>query len=118
MTDLSAATPDERLDYLTKHGVPMRTLIYIGGHVMLYLGNTTRDHQVVPLVYQDVWGLRPADNSRRAVIGGSVIFPLLAHIPEDPGLQSLAGTPIFQISIIGAPAEGTPVEPDDDNPAG
>jgi hypothetical protein len=118
MTDLSAATPEARLDYLVKHGVPMRTLIYIGGHVMLYLGNTTRDHQVVPLVYQDVWGLRPADNSRRAVIGGSVIFPLLAHIPEDPSLQSLAGTPIFQISIIGAPAEGTPVQPDDDNPAG
>ena len=118
MTDLSASTPQERIDYLTKHGVPMRTLIYIGGHVMLYLGNTTRDHQVVPLVYQDVWGLSPADDSRRAVIGGSVIFPLLAHIPEDPSLQSLAGTRIFRISIIGAPAEGTPVQPDDDNPAG
>jgi hypothetical protein len=96
----------------------MRTLIYIGGHVMLYLGNTTRDGQVVPVVYQDVWGLRPADNSRRAVIGGSVILPLLLHIPEDPSLQSLAATRIFQISIIGAPAEGTPVQPDDDNPAG
>lgn len=118
MTDLSAATPEQRIDYLTKHGAPMRTLIYIGGHVMLYLGNTTRDHQVVPLVYQDVWGLRPADNSRRAVIGGSVIFPLLAHIPEDPALQSLGGTPIFQISIIGAPADGSPTQPDDDNPAG
>ena len=118
MTDLSAATPAERLDYLVKHGVPMRTLIYIGGHVMLYLGNTTRDQQLVPLVYQDVWGLRPADNSRRAVIGGSVILPLLVQYPEDPSLQSLAGTPIFQVSVIGAPAEGTPVQPDDDNPAG
>ncbi|MGF6763757.1 cell wall-associated NlpC family hydrolase [Paraburkholderia sp. GAS33] len=118
MTDLSADTPAQRIAYLAEHGVPMRTLIYIGGHVMLYLGNTTRDAQVVPVVYQDVWGLRPADNSRRAVIGGSVIFPLLAHIPEDPSLQSLAATRIFQISIIGAPGEGTPVQPDDDNPAG
>jgi hypothetical protein len=118
MTDLSADTPEQRLDYLATHGVPMRTLIYIGGHVMLYIGNTTREHQVVPVVYQDVWGLRPADNSRRAVIGGSVILPLLLHIPEDPSLQSLAATRIFQISIIGAPAEGTPVQPDDDNPAG
>jgi hypothetical protein len=73
---------------------------------------------VVPVVYQDVWGLRPSDNSRRAVIGGSVILPLLVHIPEDSSLQSLAGTRIFQISIIGAPAEGTPVQLDDDNPAG
>jgi hypothetical protein len=85
---------------------------------MLYLGNTTRDGRAVPVVYQDVWGLSPADNSRRAVIGGSVILPLLAHIHEDPDLQSLAATPIFQISIIGAPAAGTPVQPDDDNPAG
>lgn len=117
MTDLSSSTPAERLDYLVQHGAPMRTLVYIGGHVMLYLGNTTRDHRTVPVVYQDVWGLRPADNSRRAVIGGSVILPLLVHIPEDPSLQSLAGTPIFQISIIGSPSAGTPVQPDDDNPA-
>jgi hypothetical protein len=118
MIDLSSSTPAERLDYLAQHGEPMRTLVYIGGHVMLYLGNTTRDGRAVPVVYQDVWGLSPADNSRRAVIGGSVILPLLAHIHEDPDLQSLAATPIFQISIIGAPAAGTPVQPDDDNPAG
>ena len=96
----------------------MRTLIYIGGHVMLYLGNTTRNGVAVPVVYQDVWGLRPADNSRRAVIGGSVILPLLEHIPEDAALQSLAATPIFQISILGAPDGGAATPPDDDNPAG
>jgi len=117
MTDLSSATPAERLDYLVHHGQPMRTLIYIGGHVMLYLGNTTRDNQVVPVVYQDIWGLRPADDSRRAVIGGSVILPLLEHIPEDPTLESLAATPIFQISILGAPPAGSTTEPDEDNPA-
>ncbi|HEY1998930.1 MAG TPA: SH3 domain-containing protein [Paraburkholderia sp.] len=117
MLDLSASTPAERIDYLAQHGEPMRTLIYIGGHVMLYLGNTTRDGHLVPVVYQDVWGLRPADNSRRAVIGGSVIMPLLARIPEDPDLQSLAGTPIFQISILGTPAAGNAIPPDDDNPA-
>lgn len=117
MTDLSDASPAERLDYLVHHGAPMRTLIYIGGHVMLYLGNTTRDGKVVPVVYQDVWGLRPADNSRRAVIGGSVIFPLLARIPEDPSLESLAGTRRFQMSIIGGPDEGGPSQGDEDNPA-
>jgi hypothetical protein len=114
--DLSEITPAKRLDYLMRHGKPMRTLIYIGGHVMLYLGTTHRDGQTVPLVYQDIWGLRPADNSRRSVIGGSVIFPLLTRIPEDPSLQSLAGTPTFQISILGAPSGSTP-PPDPDNPA-
>jgi cell wall-associated NlpC family hydrolase len=127
MIDLSASTPAQRLDYLAQHGEPLRTLIYIGGHVMLYIGNTTRNGVAVPVVYQDVWGLRPADNSRRAVIGGSVILPLFEHIPEDATLQSLAATPTFQISILGAPAgaAATPAAPaapaappDDDNPAG
>ncbi|MFM0504466.1 SH3 domain-containing protein [Paraburkholderia caffeinilytica] len=127
MIDLSASTPAQRLDYLAQHGEPLRTLIYIGGHVMLYIGNTTRNGVAVPVVYQDVWGLRPADNSRRAVIGGSVILPLFEHIPEDATLQSLAATPTFQISILGAPGGGaatpsTPsapaAPPDDDNPAG
>jgi hypothetical protein len=117
MVDLSPDTPAQRLNYLASHGQRYRTLIYIGGHVMLYLGNTTRDGHAVPVVYQDIWGLRPADDSRRAVIGGSVIMPLLKDIPEDPALSSLAATPIFQITIIGGADEGTPTQPDDDNPA-
>lgn len=118
MTDLSDSTPAERLDYLARHGEPMRTLIYIGGHVMLYLGNTERDGRAVPLVYQDVWGLRPADNSRRSVIGGSVILPLLLRYPEDRKLESLAATPTFRISIIGMPPGRAPAAEDSDNPAG
>ncbi|WP_223218610.1 C40 family peptidase, partial [Paraburkholderia phenoliruptrix] len=123
MVDLSASTPAQRLDYLAQHGAPLRTLIYIGGHVMLYIGNTTRDGVVVPVVYQDVWGLRPPDSSRRAVIGGSVILPLLVRIPEDATLQSLAGTPTFQISILGAPTGAAAPAPgsapaDEDSPAG
>ncbi|KAA1004530.1 hydrolase [Paraburkholderia panacisoli] len=117
MIDLSASTPAQRLDYLARHGEPLRTLIYIGGHVMLYIGNTTRDGVTVPVVYQDVWGLRPADDSRRAVIGGSVILPLYEHIPEDASLQSLAATRTFQISILGAPG-GVAAPQDEDNPAG
>ncbi|CAB3721100.1 SH3 domain-containing C40 family peptidase [Paraburkholderia rhynchosiae] len=128
MIDLSASTPAQRLDYLATHGEPLRTLIYIGGHVMLYIGNTTRDGVAVPVVYQDVWGLRPADNSRRAVIGGSVILPLFERIPEDGTLQSLAATPTFQLSILGAPTGAAAPSPgsapvpaapaDEDNPAG
>lgn len=115
-TDLSDATPAERIDYLVQHGQPMRTLIYIGGHVMLYLGNTVRDGRTIPLVYQDIWGLRPADDSRRAVIGGSVIFPLLLRIPEDTSLQSLAATPVFRISVLGMPGAADAL-PNEEHPA-
>jgi hypothetical protein len=56
------------------------------------------------------------------VIGGSVILPLFEHIPEDATLQSLAATPTFQISILGAPSGGSPAPsaapPDEDNAAG
>lgn len=116
MTDLSLNSPAQRLEYLVRNGKPMRTLIYIGGHVMLYLGNTTRDGHTVPVVYQDIWGLRPADNSRRAVIGGSVIFPLLLTIPEDLSLESLAATRIFQVSVLGMPSGAAPPATDE-NPA-
>ncbi|EDT37422.1 SH3 domain-containing C40 family peptidase [Burkholderia ambifaria] len=101
MIDLSAASPAERLDYLMSHGRPMRTIVYVGAHVMLYLGNAVYGGKTVPLTYQDIWGLRPKDNSRRAVIGGSVILPLLPTIPEDPALISLAAKPVFRISALG-----------------
>jgi len=116
MTDLSSDSPAQRLDFVMRNGKPMRTLIYIGGHVMLYLGNTMRDGRTVPVVYQDIWGMRPADNSRRAVIGGSVIFPLLLTIPEDPSLESLAATRIFQVSVLGMPSGAAPPA-SEENPA-
>jgi len=116
MTDLSSSLPAQRIDYLVEHGQPMRTLVYIGGHVMLYLGTTTRGGHTVPLVYQDIWGLSPADDSRRAVIGGSVIFPVLLTIPEDPALRSLAATRIFQMSVLGMPSRAAP-PPTEENPA-
>jgi hypothetical protein len=101
--DLTSRTPAERIAWLSQHGVPLRTIIYIGGHVMLYLGNTTRDDHVVPVVYQDIWGLRPAQNTRRAIIGGSVIMPLTLEIPEDPDLRSLAAGPVFEVTTIDGP---------------
>ncbi|RKP53504.1 SH3 domain-containing C40 family peptidase [Pararobbsia silviterrae] len=101
--DLSARTPAERLAWLAAHGAPLRTIIYIGGHVMLYLGNTKQEDQLIPVVYQDIWGLRPVANTRRAIIGGSVIMPLTLEIPEDPELRSLAAGPIFEVTTIEGP---------------
>ncbi|MEB7742622.1 SH3 domain-containing protein, partial [Escherichia coli] len=49
IVDLSGENTDERLRYLTEHGRPFATLIYIPGHIMLYTGNTVINHQVVPM---------------------------------------------------------------------
>lgn len=51
-------TVPERLDYLNKHGHPFMTVIYIGGHVMLYVGKD-KDYDNAPLTFQNVWGLAP-----------------------------------------------------------
>ncbi|VVD83471.1 hydrolase [Pandoraea aquatica] len=109
-TDLRDADIDTRLRTLAERGRPLMTLIHINGHIMLYLGNAERDGVSVPMTYQNVWGLSPADNSRRNVIGGSVILPLLKTYPEDPAVRSLAGKPLFEISVIGGSAsnESTP----------
>jgi hypothetical protein len=102
MVDLSAQPFQARIDYLTRYGKPFLTIIDIRGHVMLYLGNRPINGQSVPIVYEDVWGLTPPDASRRAIIGQSVIFPLLNRFPEDSGLQSQAARPVFR---LGFPAD-------------
>ena len=102
MVDLSPQPFQARIDYLTRYGKPFMTIIDIRGHVMLYLGNRLFNGQSVPIVYEDVWGLTPPDASRRAIIGQSVIFPLLKRFPEDSGLQSQAARPVFR---LGFPAD-------------
>ena len=112
MVDLSAQSYQARIDYLTRYGKPYLTIIDIHGHVMLYLGERLFDGQRLPMVYEDLWGLTPPDASRRAIVGQSVVFPLLKSFPEDAGLQSQAARPVFR---LGFPADQISVEDNDRN---
>ncbi|WP_091906701.1 SH3 domain-containing C40 family peptidase [Chitinasiproducens palmae] len=104
VVDLSHATPAARLAALRRNGQALLTLIDIGGHVMLYLGEAD-DHGVrTPFVYQNVWGLAPADGSRRAVIGMGLVFPLHPDVPGHPTLQSLAARKRFRLGLLVAPS--------------
>lgn len=107
-TDLSHLDTQQRLDYLASQGKPFTTLVYIKGHIMLYIGNTLIDGKTVPLTYQNVWGLRPEDGSRRSIIGQSVVFPLLKSYPEDTSLRSLAGGDTFIITDVLTPNPDQP----------
>lgn len=93
-----------RINYLAAQGKPLLTIVYIGGHVFLYVGNYPNPHapghQSMIMTYQNVWGLKPADGSRRAVIGQLLFLPLLASYPEDNSLQSLADKKYFQVSYL------------------
>nr|WP_159466491.1 SH3 domain-containing C40 family peptidase [Scandinavium goeteborgense] len=100
IVDLSQENTSARLRYLTEHGRPFTTLVYIPGHIMLYTGNAVINGQNVPMTYQNIWGLRPADSDSRSIIGGAVFFPLLASYPEIPGMVSLAGKSQFKLGFI------------------
>jgi cell wall-associated NlpC family hydrolase len=101
--DKSADSMKQRLNYLMQNGHKLMTIVYIEGHVFMYLGtypNPHSPHSKMAMSYQDIWGLAPHDRSRRAIIGQSVLFPLLPTYPEDSTLASLASKPYFQISYL------------------
>lgn len=104
LVDMTSATATERLGYLMENGQRFLTLVYIGGHVMLYIGNypnpNTTEHGLMIMTYQNIWGLSPSTGLRRAVIGQSVLFPMLAVYPEDDTLAPLTSKKYFQVSFL------------------
>jgi len=102
--DLSDKSPKTRINYLMKYGQPFTTVIYVNHHVMLYIGNypnpNSKAHELIPMTFQNKWGFKPKPDTRRAVIGKSVLFPILEQYPEDPGLITQSNETYFQISIL------------------
>ncbi|MDR3442048.1 MAG: SH3 domain-containing protein [Legionella sp.] len=94
--DLSKNNVDERIGLLKEKGHPLMTIIYIGGHVMLYVGN--KDSGTI--TYQNVWGMSPESRDKRYVIGQSLFFPLLKNYPENPDVSSLAGKANFKLVYL------------------
>lgn len=94
--DLSAKSMDERLSILKAKGHPLMTIIYIGGHVMLYLGN----HEDEAITYQNLWGLAPANRDKRYIVGQALLLPLLKSYPEASDVTSLADKPLFKLVYL------------------
>jgi hypothetical protein len=103
MVDKSASPSTERLNYLMQNGHKLMTIVYIGGHDLMYMGNypnPNAPNTSMAMTYQNIWGLTPPDNSRRAVIGQAVLFPLLQVYPEDNSLIPLTNKAYFQVSYL------------------
>lgn len=99
--DITVSPPAERLDYLLKNGRPYATLIYIGGHVMLYTGEyINAAHTPAAMTYQNMWGLRPRQGEGRAIVGESTFFPLMLQYPEDPNLYSQVEGRFFDLIYL------------------
>lgn len=66
---------DEKLSMIKNRGVPFETIIYLKGHVLLYIGA----YQDNVLVMHNFWGVRTIDkegNKGRHVIGKAIISTL------------------------------------------
>jgi hypothetical protein len=61
---------------LITQGKPFRSLLYLKGHIMLYLGVSANNE---PLVFHNMWGIKTYDwlnNENRVIVGQAVITDL------------------------------------------
>jgi cell wall-associated NlpC family hydrolase len=99
--DSSKNNVDERIHLLKEKGHPLMTIIYIGGHVMLYIGNNDlANNQKAAMTYQNIWGMSPEYRDKRYVIGQSLFFPLLKQYPENSEVSSLANKSNFTLIYL------------------
>ncbi len=72
--DLSSMKAKEKEDYILKNATPFGTLIYLKGHIMLYLG--THNHQAI--VAHSIWSVQTQKHFKTLShkIGGVVITSL------------------------------------------
>ncbi|MEF3698603.1 SH3 domain-containing protein [Desulfolutivibrio sp.] len=80
---LEGLTPAQKEDAIRSRAVPFATLVWMRGHIMLYVG----EFQGKPAVYHNIWGLRtlmPDGREGRLVLGRAVITTLRAgeEVPE------------------------------------
>jgi hypothetical protein len=86
---LEGLSGPEKQDLIRTQGVPLRTLLYMPGHIMLYLGQDPESKQSV--ICHDMWGVttRHLFNPRtgRLVVGRTVITTLEPGKEQYPLVQ-------------------------------
>ena len=73
--DLEPFNPSDKESFIIQKGVPALTLLWLEGHIMLYLG--THRHQAI--AFHNTWGLKTRDahgQEGREIIGQAVITTL------------------------------------------
>lgn len=71
---LSGLTPEEKEKTILEDGVPFLTLIYLSGHIMIYVG----EHEGKAIVYHNMWGVKTFEDgeSGRFIVGKTVLTTL------------------------------------------
>lgn len=72
--DLSALEPKEKESRILAEAIPWASLLYLKGHIMLYIG----EHKGRAMVLHDAWGIRTegSEGEGRLILGGVVITDL------------------------------------------
>ena len=73
--DMSNLTNDEKKEFMKNNGVPFSTLVYLKGHIMLYVGIKENE----PLVLHNMWSVRLKDSNGRKyrhIIGKATVTTL------------------------------------------
>lgn len=73
---LKGLSDEEKKDLIVQQGKPFFTLIYLKGHIMLYVGVSNENE---PLAFHNLWGIKTKDflgNEGRNVVGKAVISTL------------------------------------------
>ena len=77
--ELKALDADDKKQRILEDAIPFMTLIYMRGHIMLYVGEGAGEQAGEPLVFHNIWGLRTLeedDSIGRFIIGRAVITTL------------------------------------------
>jgi cell wall-associated NlpC family hydrolase len=71
-TDISAMNKESKKTYIKANAKAWHTLIYLKGHIMLYVGTDSKGE---PLVMHDAWGIKSFENGKegRKMLGGVVV---------------------------------------------
>ena len=73
--DLSSFDNIEKKNFILKNAIPFKTLIYLPGHIMIYVG----EHNNEPLVFHNIWGTKTIDSNGkegRNIIGKAIVSTL------------------------------------------
>ncbi|MBL3518934.1 SH3 domain-containing protein [Arcobacter lanthieri] len=73
--DISNLTLEEKKEFIKQNGIPFSTLVYLKGHIMLYIGIKNNE----PLVVHNIWSVRMKDKDNkefRHIIGKAIITTL------------------------------------------
>jgi len=73
--DISELTNNEKKEFIKKNGIPFSTLVYLKGHIMLYVGVKNNE----PLVMHNMWSVRLKNKwgkKYRHIVGKATITTL------------------------------------------